>query len=332
MFKIGVVGATGYTGIELLRIISAHSHMELVFATSERFEGLKIGDALPMFSKSPFRDLKLIPLEKAKKIKCHGVFLALPHETSSREAKDFLKNSQVVVDLSAAFRLKDLEIYHNFYGKHWCPELVEKAVYGLPEIFRDRIKEANLIANPGCYPTSVIIPLYPLVKEGMVKGPIFVDAKSGVSGAGRTPSMGTLFSEVNETLKPYKTGEHRHQPEMEEYLGVPVLFSPHLAPMDRGILSSIYIPGSFREGEALSVLKRYYENEPFVRFQKEVSTKWVRGTNFLDISIKETDKGLVIFSAIDNLVKGASGQAIQNMNLALGIEEVKGLVSPPTFP
>ncbi len=332
MFKIGVVGATGYTGIELLRIVSVHPRMELVFATSERFEGLRVGDALPMFSKSPFKDLELLSLEKAKKIKCHGIFLALPHETSSREAKDFLKISQVVVDLSAAFRLKNLESYQSFYGRHWSPELIEEAVYGIPEIFRDRIKKANLIANPGCYPTSVVTPLYPLVKEGLVKGPIFVDAKSGVSGAGRAPSMGTLFSEVNETLRPYKTGGHRHQPEMEEYLGVPVLFSPHLAPMDRGILSSIYIPGSFGKGEALSILKRYYEKEPFVRFQSEVSTKWVRGTNFLDICVKETDKGLVVFSAIDNLVKGASGQAIQNMNLALGLEEVEGLVSYPTFP
>ncbi len=332
--KIGIAGATGYTGAELLKIISHHPSFELSFATSERFAGRKIGEVFPFLSQSKVSGVELVRIEDAFSMDADGVFLALPHERSSQVAPEFLKGDRKVVDLSAAFRLKDLSIYNSFYGKHWSPELIQESVYGIPELFRNDIKKAKLVANPGCYPTSVIIPVYPLVKEGVLKERIIVDAKSGVSGAGREPSLGTLFSEVNESVKPYKTGVHRHQPEMEEILGIEVFFSPHLAPMDRGILSSIYIFSKLSADEVLNLLMKYYSDEPFVRVYKDldISTKQVRGSNFIDISVRSFNGVVVIFSVVDNLVKGASGQAVQNMNIMLGEDETQGLKDYPVFP
>ncbi len=336
MVKVGVAGATGYTGVELLRILSLHPEVEVAFVTSERFSGRSVSETFPFLQGSRLSDLVFIKLEDSFEALCDLVFLALPHEVSSKVAPLFLRNGRRIVDLSAAFRIKNVSLYERFYGKHWSPELVKDAVYGIPELFRKEIKNANIVANPGCYPTSIIIPLYPLKEKGMLEGSrIVVDSKSGVSGAGREPSLGTLFSEVNEGVSPYKTFRHRHQPEMEGILGVRIFFSPHLVPMDRGILSSIYI---FKDGldpeEVYHALLQRYDGEPFVSvfWNRDVSTKHVRGTNNLVISVKPFEEGVSIFSAIDNLTRGASGQAVQNMNLMLGFRETLSLISYAIFP
>ncbi len=337
MKKVGIVGATGYTGLELLRVLSFHPNVDVVFATSERFSGRPLGDVIPFLSGSRFSSLELVKSSDAFNMPCDLVFLALPHEVSSKVAPIYLNSGAKVVDLSAAFRMKNISSYEAFYGKHWSPELLSEAVYGIPELFREVIKESRLVANPGCYPTSVVIPLYPLKREGILKSSSFVivDSKSGVSGAGREPSMGNMFSEVNESVKAYKTGVHRHQPEMEEVLGLKVLFSPHLVPMDRGILSTIYLAGVDADPkQVFGILEEFYSNEPFVRvfWGKDISTKEVRGTNLVDISVKETSHGVVIVSTIDNLVKGASGQAIQNMNVLFGFDEGLSLSGYALFP
>ncbi|HXN07413.1 MAG TPA: N-acetyl-gamma-glutamyl-phosphate reductase [Nitrospiria bacterium] len=344
--KIGIVGATGYTGGELLRILASHPEARVTVATSEQSSGKKVEELFPFLSgfynlvleKSDIPDLAS---------RADLFFLALPHGKASAVAKALLENGRKVVDLSPDHRLADPEIYRKWYGVEPAPgALLKKAVYGLTEIYRDKIKNADLIANPGCYPTSILLPLYPLLKEGLIDEgfPLMIDAKSGVSGAGRSPEVKLLLGEVSEGIGPYKTGgTHRHIPEIEQeieaFCGKPlkVTLTPHLLPIARGMLSVIYLKLKAGEKDLSSLYLKYYGNEPFIRILPNgdrVNPKNVRGSNLCHIGVSRDDRTGVtlLFGAIDNLVKGASGQAVQNMNLMLGLEETAGLEGAGVYP
>lgn len=342
--KAAILGASGYTGGELLRLLLTHPHVEVVYLTADKHAGRNISDVFPHLG--GFLDMKLEPLDPgALPRDIDVVFLALPHGESARIVKELYSRDIKIIDLGADFRLSR-GVYKDWYGEHPCPELIEEAVYGLPEINRPAIKGAKLIANPGCYPTSAILGLAPLLKEGLIEpDSIIVDSKSGVSGAGRSPSLDYHFCEVNEGVKAYKIGEHRHMPEIEEVLsvysgtGVNVSFTPHLIPMDRGILSTIYVRLKKKRttGQLIGLYEEHYGKERFVRISPEKvypSTSQVRGSNFCDIGMRAgpENKTAIIVSVIDNLVKGASGAAVQNMNVMMGFEESAGLEAPPIFP
>ena len=342
--KAAILGASGYTGGDLLRFLLMHPHAEVAYLTADKHAGRNISDVFPHLR--GFLDLRLEPLDPAALPgDIDVVFLALPHGESARVVRELYEKDLKIIDLGADFRLSR-KVYQEWYGDHPCPELIEEAVYGLPEINRSRIKDTKLIANPGCYPTSAILGLAPLLNEGLIEpDTIVVDSKSGVSGAGRSPSLDYHFCEVNEGVKAYKVGEHRHMPEIEEVLsvysgnGVSVSFTPHLIPMDRGILSTIYVRLKKKRTTAqlISLFEEHYGGERFVRISPEnvyPSTSQVRGSNFCDIGMKvdEGKKTAVIVSVIDNLVKGASGAAVQNMNIMMGFEESAGLEIPPVFP
>lgn len=272
------------------------------------------------------------------------VFTALPHHESYKVVEPLLVRGLKVIDLSADFRFKNYQRYKNWYGEHPFFELSQKAVYGLPELYREEIKTANLIGNPGCYPTSAIIPLYPLLKEGIIEGDgIVVDSKSGVSGAGRGLSLKTHFCEVYAGFKAYNVTQHRHQPEIEEQLeksgkAVSVTFTPHLLPIKRGILTTTYSKIAKNVGleEIYKIYENYYGKEPFIRILRDElpSIESVVGSNYVDIAIRiaENTNHIITISAIDNLTKGASGQAVQNMNIMLGIDEKEGLDIIPLYP
>ncbi len=344
--KIGVFGASGYTGQELLRLLIRHPEAEVVFATSRRFAGQPVYAAHP--SLINLTDLKFLdaPAEEVAQ-SADVVFLALPHGTSMEIAPMFYKAGCKVIDLSADFRLADLAVYEKWYGRHKAPEVIAEAVYGIPELWRDQIKGARFIANPGCYPTSVILGLAPLLATDWVdRSSIVVDSKSGTSGAGREPQMGSLFCEVDEGFKAYKIGgQHRHIPEMEQTLsklaGEPltISFTPHLLPVSRGILSTMYVNlmRPIKVEDLLEAYGKFYQNEAFVRvYPKGLSPNLlcVRGTNYCDIGLAvdtRTNRAIIV-SVIDNLVKGAAGQAIQNMNLICGLPEETGLELVPLFP
>lgn len=336
--KVGIIGASGYTGLELIRILTGHPEVEISVTTSERFAGAAIDEVFP--SLKGIIDLRLCELSVQRIAReADFIFTALPHGTSMGVTEEFVKRGKRVVDLSADFRLKDSALYERWYGKHSCPYLLQEAVYGIPEIYRNEMKEARLVANPGCYPTGAIIPLAPLLRgEVIFPSGIVVDAKSGVSGAGRSPSLTNLFCEVGEGLKAYNVAQHRHAPEMEQELslqaGIPVsiLFVPHLIPVNRGILSTVYarIQGGFSTEKVYDLYRRHYQNEPFIRLCPPgtfPSTTDVRGSNYCDVGllVDEVSRCLIVISAIDNLVKGASGQAIQNMNIMCGFPETMGL-------
>jgi N-acetyl-gamma-glutamyl-phosphate reductase len=343
--KIGIIGASGYTGEELVRILARHPKVEIAYATSERFAGVAIGDIFP--SLKGIIDLRLSTLS-AQRIAAEAdfIFTALPHGTAMDVVEKCIKAGKKVVDLSADFRLKDPDLYEQWYGKHTCPGLLQKAVYGLPELYRDKIKKGQLVANPGCYPTGVILALAPLLEKGLISSSgIVVDAKSGVSGAGRNPSLTNLFCEVAEGLKAYGVAKHRHAPEMEQELSakadkdVHILFVPHLIPISRGLLSTIYAraSGKLSTEQAYEVYERRYGKEPFVRLCSPGTfpcTMEVRGSNYCDLGIMVDQRSghLIAISTIDNLVKGASGQAVQNMNLMLGFPETMGLEQIPLTP
>jgi N-acetyl-gamma-glutamyl-phosphate reductase len=272
------------------------------------------------------------------------VFLALPHGAAIEAAPAILDAGARVIDLGADFRLKDPTTYARWYGaEHGATDLLEGAVYGLPEQNRALVRDARLVANPGCYPTAAALAILPILKVAANTGPIIVDAKSGVSGAGRNPSASTHFSEVNENFKPYKLGEHRHGPEMEQTFAsagtpVSVYFAPHLAPMTRGILATCYVPlaGELSKDDAEGLYADAYRDDPFVRVLEDElpQTKATLGSNFCDVAIRvDGERRLAVaVAALDNLVKGAAGQAIQNMNLMFGFEETEGLWTPPIFP
>ena len=338
MIKVGIVGATGYAGAEIVSLIAGHPEVELTAVTSRSYKGRSMGDIFPAMRNVVeiiCEDMDIKNL--CKRIDC--VFLALPHKVSMGCAPFFLKENVKVVDLSADFRFKDPLIYEAAYQKHSARDLLKKSVYGLSEIYRDKIKYTDLVGNPGCYPTSFLLPVIPLVREKLIKTEgIISDSKSGVSGAGRSLSLATHFCEANESFKPYKVGTHRHLPEMEEILSmhagkkVKITFVPHLLPLNRGMLTTIYANAD--ENTTFERIKQvfndYFPRDSFVRILPkgcfpDISS--VRGSNFCDIGfVLDKDTGrLIIVSAIDNLLKGAAGQAVQNMNIMFGLNEKSGL-------
>lgn len=342
---IAVIGATGYTGVELVRLLLSHPNAEIAAVTSRQQAGRKIADLFPFLTglcDLAYEDLNIELM--AKRVK--AVFLCLPHHESMEIAAGFLKKGTAVLDLSADFRLKNAAVYEKWYGLHTQKNLLKEAVYGFPEFHREEIRKAKLIAVPGCYPTSVQLGLAPLLKKKMIetKG-IICDSKSGVSGAGRTAKIGNLFCEVHENFKAYNIGRHRHTPEMEQELSllagekVTVLFAPHLLPIDRGILSTIYCKPKSKTstGELNKLYQAFYKNEPFVKVLPDgvlPAVKDVRGTNFCHLSPIFDDRTgqAALLSAIDNLTKGASGQAVQCFNLIHGFPEETGLTNPGFVP
>ncbi len=343
--RVGVVGATGYTGLELIRLLLRHPNVQLTALTAERYVGQPIWKVFP----SVLKEIDIIcqPLEVESLAKnCDFIFTALPHKAAMEVIPGFWQRGIKVVDLSADFRLRDPQVYEEWYEKHTAPEFLKYAVYGLPELHREEIKKTSLVANPGCYPTSIILALAPALRHKLVDPhSIIADSKSGVSGAGRSAVLSSLFAEVSENFKAYKVTEHRHTPEIEQELTflagkkISLTFTPHLVPMKRGILSTIYatLAQPISEREIYGAYEQFYRNEKFVRLRPGdllPSTADVWGSNYCDIGFKvdQRNNRLIIISAIDNLVKGASGQAVQNMNLMLGWEESLGLEVIPLYP
>lgn len=340
MWTVGIVGATGYTGVVLLSILQQHPSVEVTLATSNTYRGKRISDLFPLFKGR--LDIELQPTDADYRGACDVFFLCLPHGSSALKAKELYDGRSIIVDLSADFRFEDRALYERHYVTHCAPELIPQAVFGSPELYRERIRQAKLVANPGCYPTSAILALSPLLKEGLVEGDVFVDSKSGVSGAGREAKTGNLFCEVSEGFRPYNIGVHRHEPEIQKELSklgsVRVAFVPHLLPINRGILTTIYgeLTRPLQTAGLLDVFRNAYGAEPFIRIMDEGTypdTRFVRFSNYCHIGAKVLEGGrFVIVSAIDNLVKGASGQAVQNMNIALGLDETIGLSTLPQYP
>jgi N-acetyl-gamma-glutamyl-phosphate reductase len=345
MINVGIVGASGYTGVELARLLCNHPDVKLTVATSRQYKGMKLADVYPNLA--GMVDIVCEDLETEELAgRADLFFTAVPHQTAMAIVPDLLKAGKKVVDLSADFRLHDAEVYEKWYQVHTAQEYLAEAVYGLPELYRQQIAEARLVANPGCYPTSVILGLAPLLQaDAVTPETIIVDSKSGASGAGRSAQTGTLFCEVNDGFKAYKVADHRHTPEMEQEISklckkpVIISFTPHLLPISRGILSTIYakLTQTLSDSEVNEVYKSFYKDETFVRVCEPgvyPATQFVKGSNFCDIGVKIDNRTgrIVILSAIDNLVKGAAGQAVQNMNLMCNLPETKGLLSVPLFP
>lgn len=346
MINVAIIGASGYTGVELIRILLQHPDVKISAVTSEQNAGKKISDIFPNLKNRC--DLLLENADPSVIAdKCDLVFTALPHKAAMEVIPTFLKLGKKIIDLSADYRLADADIYEKWYDKHLNRELLKDAVYALPEIRRDEIKNARIVANPGCYPTSIILALAPLLKTGIIDtSSIIADSASGTTGAGRSAKVDTLFCEVNESFKAYGAGGvHRHIPEIEQELSIlanekiVITFTPHLLPIDRGILSTTYsMPKSrISKDEVYQLYKDFYATEHFVRVLDKgalPSIAAVRGSNFCDISpiIDERSGRIIVISAIDNLVKGASGQAVQNMNIISGFNEATALNSVGLFP
>jgi len=336
MARIGIVGGTGYTGSELLRLLVGHPRAEVCIITSRAEVGQRVADALPMLRGRV--DLVFEDPGTAALADCDLVFFATPNGTAMQHAPALLEAGVRVVDLAADFRIKDISVWERWYGMaHATPALVDEAVYGLPEINRDAIRGARLVANPGCYPTAITLGLLPLLEAGLVDPDwIVADGKSGVSGAGRKANAGLLMAEVGESFKAYSVAGHRHEPEIEETLrlatreAVRLTFVPHLVPMVRGIEATLYAQLRGSGEDLYQVFARRYATEPFVDVapaELAVETRGVRGSNLCRIAVMEPQgKGIVVVqSVIDNLVKGAAGQAVHNMNLMLGFAETDGL-------
>ncbi|NJB68252.1 N-acetyl-gamma-glutamyl-phosphate reductase [Desulfobaculum xiamenense] len=346
---VGLVGVTGYTGIELARLLACHGGMELVRATSRSEAGKTLRDLFPSLSGFPIGELTIsLPDPDDLAAACELVFLAVPHGTAMDMAAALVERGVKVVDLSADFRLHDAEVYAQWYGlEHRHPELLPEAVFGLPEFYADRVRTAQLVANPGCYPTSAILGLAPALRAGLVETDgIVIDSKSGTTGSGRKASVGSLFCEVSDTFRAYNLGRHRHTPEIEQELGavcgqagMTVSFNTHLLPINRGILTTAYarLQKTVSPQEAHLVYSEMYQNSPWVRVLPLGSlpeTRFVRGTMFCDIGIvvdPRTNR-LIVVSVIDNLCRGASGQALANANLMLGLAVDEGLKLAPLVP
>jgi len=341
--KVAIVGASGYTGEELVRLLLAHPNVDLVAATSRQLAGKTLAEVFPRFAHHKAANALKFSDSDAKQIAREAgvVFLALPHGLAAEFAKPLLAAGARVLDLSADFRIKDASVYKEFYGHdHPAPDLLSQSVYGLPEIYRDRIRDAKLVACPGCYPTSILIPLRPLIRRKAIdRTRILVASMSGVTGAGRKVEADYLFAECNESVRPYGVPKHRHLSEIEQELSilaeekVVIQFTPHLVPVNRGIVTTIYadIAGNVVKMDPAMLFNSAYGEEPFVRLLGDArlpDTKNVAGTNFIDIAwkIDKRTNRLVVMSAIDNIVKGASGQAVQCMNLMLGLPETAGLI------
>lgn len=346
MIKAGIIGASGYTGAELARILSNHPNVVISVATSRQYAGRPLADIFRNLRGKVDVICENLPVEEVCQ-KADIFFTAVPHKTAMDLVPIFLAAGKKVIDLSADFRLRDLAVYEQWYQPHSSSQLLQEAVYGLPELYRQDIAGCRLLANPGCYPTSIILGLAPLLKAGAIlPQTIIADSKSGTSGAGRAAQTGSLFCEVHDGFRPYKVGRaHRHTPEIEQELSVlsgqpvKVTFTPHLLPISRGILSTVYAsltPG-FTEKEITELYRKQYSAEPFIRLLKEdefPATQYVRGSNFCDISFKidPATGRIIVMSTIDNIVKGASGQAVQNMNIMCGFAETAGLGIVPLFP
>ena len=349
--SVGIVGASGYSGEELVRLLLTHPHAELTAVTSRQYAGQTLAQVFPKFANHPHaKTLRFVEPNAAVLAKqAQVVFLALPHGVAAEFAIPLLQQGCQVIDLSADFRLKSAAVYKDFYAHdHPAPDLLATSVYGLPEVYRSAIKNATLIASPGCYPTSVLLPVLPLLRAGLVKSAgIIADSLSGVSGAGRKAELDYLFVECNESVRPYGVPKHRHLSEIEQELsiaaGTPVIiqFTPHLVPVNRGILTTIYLTpekhfANADEAAALNqrILACYqaaYGNEPFVRLLEGKAlpdTKNVVGTNVIEIAWRLDPRTgrLIVMSAEDNIVKGASGQAVQSMNILCGFPETAGLI------
>ena len=342
MIRAAVIGGTGYAGAELVRILSGHPRAELTMITSRQYAGQPFSDIYPAMAGIVNLTCHAFS-EEAVSEAADVIFTALPHKASMGVVPGLIDRGKKVIDLSADFRFKDPDLYEAWYEPHQAKDLLKTAAYGLPEIYFEEIKKAYLVGNPGCYPTSVILPLLPLIKAPFIDpDSIVADSKSGTSGAGRSVGLATHFCEVNEGFKAYKVAEHRHNPEMDEVLSlfagrtIHMTFTPHLVPMTRGMLTTIYV-GLKEDVSSLDVasyLDSFYEDKPFVRIcprGRFPNTLYVRGTNYCDIGfqVAERTKLLVLISAIDNLVKGASGQAVQNMNIMFGFAETAGLDQIP---
>ena len=346
MLDVGIIGASGYTGVELIRILAAHPQVRLTVATSRQYAGKTVAEVFPSLNKRIDICCENLGVEELLP-RADFFFAAVPHKTAMDIVPQLLRAGKKVVDLSADYRIHDQAVYEEWYQPHSSPELLGEAVYGLPELYREEIRPARLVANPGCYPTSVILALAPLLREGLIDpATIIIDSKSGTSGAGRAANVANLYCEVADSFKAYKVGgSHRHIPEIEQELSlaaqteVRVSFTPHLLPISRGILSTIY--AKFNEKGAQAKLQELYNDtygsESFVRVLpagQQPATQYVRGSNCCDIALqadKRTGR-IIVTSAIDNIGKGASGQAVQNMNIMNGFAEEAGLMGAAFFP
>ena len=346
MIKVGIIGATGYAGAELVRLLLGHKDAEIVWYGSRSYIEKQYADVYQNFFRlvdATCMDDNMEELSKQADV----IFTATPQGFCASMVNEEILSRCKIIDLSADFRIKDVKTYEKWYGiEHKSPQFLNEAVYGLCEINREQVKKARLIANPGCYTTCSILTAYPLAKEGLIDmSTLIIDAKSGTSGAGRGAKTANLFCEVNENIKAYGVTTHRHTPEIEEQLGYaagePVLlnFTPHLVPMNRGILVTEY--ATLKEGvgaqELREAYEKYYASEYFVRILEDgvcPETKWVEGSNFVDVSFKIDQRTgrVILMGAMDNLVKGAAGQAVQNLNLLFGLKESEGLELPPMFP
>ncbi|KDR94121.1 N-acetyl-gamma-glutamyl-phosphate reductase [Peptoclostridium litorale DSM 5388] len=345
MVNVGIIGSTGYAGQQLVWLLLNHPHVNIDFLSSNSYEGLKYSDIYVSYSQ--ILDEKCISNEAAieKTPDLDVLFCAMPHGKSMDVVKKAFESGVKVIDLSADFRLKDAQVYKQWYElDHTCADLLGTAVYGLPELHRASIKDAQIIANPGCYPTSAILGIVPILKAGLAESyPIVIDSKSGISGAGRGCDISKLYAEANESTRAYKVASHRHTPEIEQELSslsgcdANVIFTPHIVPMNRGMLSTCYVKlnKDVDREHLLSMYKDFYKDEYFVKVLDSLpETKWVRGSNFCHIGLSYDNRtGMaVIVSAIDNLMRGAASQAVQNMNIMLDIDEKCGIDFAPMFP
>lgn len=351
MIRVGIIGATGYAGAELVRILTAHKEAKIEWYGSKSYIDQKYADIYRNLFEI-VEDTCLDDNMDELAARVDVIFTATPQGYLASILNDSILDKVKIIDLSADYRIKDVSVYEKWYGiEHKSPQYIAEAVYGLCEINREQVKKARLVANPGCYTTCSILTAYPLVKEGLIDADtLIIDAKSGTSGAGRSAKTANLFCEVNESIKAYGVATHRHTPEIEEQLGyaagreLTVSFTPHLVPMNRGILATEYASlkkkadGSYPSYEEIkAVYDAYYKDETFVRvLEKGVcpETRWVKGSNYMDVNfvIDERCGRIIMMGALDNLVKGAAGQAVQNMNLLFGLKETEGLLLVPAFP
>lgn len=346
-FRIAIAGASGYAGAELVRLAAAHPYFDIAAVTSEKSAGQSVASVFPSLTGVVQHTFEALAPETLAE-RADALFLALPHTKSQEPVALCMKAGKLVVDLSADYRLKNVAAYEQWYQMpHAHPALLQEAVYGLPELHRSAITKAQLVASPGCYPTAAILQLAPLFAKGLVQlDSIVIDAKSGISGAGRSPALPYHFPEAHESLEPYKIGKHRHIPEIEQELSgvmgapgaVTIAFTPHLVPMNRGILSTAYckLKTEIKLPELRALYREFYKGERFIRLYEDIvpNPRYIRGSNFCDIGVYADQRAgwVVTVAAVDNLVKGAAGQAIQAMNLMMGIPEETGLTAPGSYP
>lgn len=346
MVKVGIIGSTGYAGQELVRLLLSHKEAQIIWYGSQSYIDKKyyeVFENMYELVEDICREDKIEELAQRADV----IFTATPQGLCSSLVSEEILSKTKIIDLSADFRIKDVGIYEKWYQiTHKSPEFLNEAVYGLCEVNREKIKQARLVANPGCYPTCSFLSIYPMAKEGLIDmKSIIIDAKSGTSGAGRGAKVANLYCEVNENIKAYGVTTHRHTPEIEEQLSlaskeqVRINFTPHLVPMNRGILVTAYadLKENMTYDEVKNIYEKYYKKEPFVRVLDEnvfPETRWVEGSNMVDVNIKIDNRTnrIIMMGAMDNLVKGAAGQAIQNMNLMFGLKETEGIFTAPIFP